>query len=61
MNTKNQVHLGEEVRKQGGQGGTTTTELVFDPTTGEFRCAESGETTNDEEMVVTDMTREGFA
>lgn len=56
-----QEQLGEEVRKQGGQGGSTMSELVYDEVTGEFRTVSPGETTNNHEMIVTDMTKEGFA
>lgn len=56
-----QERLGDEVRKQGGQGGSTMSELVFDPTTGEFRTSNPGESTSGDEMVVTEMTKEGFA
>lgn len=53
--------IGDEVRKQGGQGPATMSELVFDPTTGEFHTSSPGEAIDDEEMIVTDMTKEGYA
>ncbi|MBQ0029801.1 MAG: hypothetical protein KBT32_05125 [Bacteroidales bacterium] len=56
--------IGEDVRIQGGQGtgsGTgTMSELVFNPTTGEFETVAQGSTQGDG-MIVTDMTSEGFA
>ena len=58
---KSQESLGEEVRKQGGQGGSTMSELVFDPVTGEFHTSQPGEKTGNNEMNVTEMTKEGFA
>ncbi len=53
--------LGEEIRKQGGQGsGRSVTDLVFDETTGEFRPIAKGEIPQ-QGTVVTGMTKEGFA
>lgn len=53
--------LGEEIRKQGGQGtGRSMIDLVFDETTGEFRQVAKGETP-EQGTVVTGMTKEGFA
>lgn len=55
------VVLGEEIRKQGGQGrGHAVTDLVFDETTGEFRPIAKGETPQ-QGTIVTGMTKEGFA
>ncbi len=53
--------LGEEIRKQGGQGrGSSMIDLVFDEKTGEFRQVAKGETPS-QGTVVTGMTKEGFA
>ena len=53
--------LGQEVRKQGGQGsGVSTKDLVFDPETGEFKQVLKTEKPASGE-VVTRMTEEGFA
>ncbi len=53
--------LGQEVRKQGGQGsGVSTKELVFDPETGEFKQVSKAAAPASGE-VVTRMTEEGFA
>lgn len=53
--------LGEEIRKQGGQGrGTSMIDLVFDEATGEFRQVAKGEAPS-QGSVVTGMTKEGFA
>ncbi|GEM_PF-5610672 len=53
--------LGEEIRKQGGQGhGSSLIDLVFDEKTGEFRQVAKGETPS-QGTVVTGMTKEGFA
>lgn len=52
--------LGEEVRKQ-GYGNDTMLDLVFNPVTGEFEQVKRGEITPSSGMVVTEMTREGFA
>ena len=53
--------LGEEVRKQGGQGpGAPLTDLVYDEETGEFRSVAKGEAPASGE-IVTKMTEEGFA
>jgi hypothetical protein len=53
--------LGQEVRKQGGQGtGTSMKDLVFDPVSGEFKQVSKTETPESGE-VVTRMTEEGFA
>lgn len=63
MNTTQtkQMQLGEEVRKQGGHDGQTVTDLVFDPTSCEFRVLQPGEVCDGNGMIVTDMTSEGFA
>ncbi len=53
--------LGQEVRKQGGQGAAASTkDLVFDPVTGEFKQVSKTEAPASGE-VVTRMTEEGFA
>lgn len=58
---KNEVMLGEEIRKQGGQGrGKSVIDLVFDEKTGEFRSIAKGEVPQ-QGSIVTDMTKEGFA
>lgn len=49
--------LGEEVRQQGQ--GTAMTELVFNPTTGEFEQKPKGTAGTGD--VVTAMTKDGFA
>ena len=53
--------MGNDVRTQGGQGSGTMSELVFNPATGEFETRAAGSETNGNEMIVTEMTREGFA
>lgn len=53
--------LGKDVRTQGGQGTGTMSELIFNPVTGEFETRAQGTGTTGEEMVVTEMTNEGFA
>ena len=60
MNEKELSNVGEEVRKQ-GYGNDTMQDLVFNPVTGEFEQHRHGETTPSSGMVVTEMTREGFA
>ena len=60
MNEKDLSKLGEEVRKQGYENDTMQ-DLVFNPVTGEFEQHRHGETTPASGMVVTEMTREGFA
>lgn len=53
--------LGEEIRKQGGQGsGHSMIDLVFDEASGEFRQVAKGQTPS-QGTVVTGMTKEGFA
>lgn len=49
-----------DVRIQGGQGTSTMSELVFDPTTGEFNTIAQGSKTDDSNMVVTEMAMDGF-
>ena len=53
--------MGNDVRTQGGQGTGTMSELVFNPTTGEFETVAQGTSTHGSEMIVTEMTKEGFA
>lgn len=58
---KSLKNLGKEVRTQGGQGTGTMSELVFNPETGEFETIARGEDTEGSEIIVTEMTKEGFA
>ena len=61
MTNEELSQLGQEVRKQGGQGtGASMKDLVFDPETGEFKQVEKNEAPASGE-VVTRMTEEGFA
>lgn len=53
--------MGEDVRVQGGQGNGTMSELVFNPITGEFETVAPGSAPHGSEMIVTGMTKEGFA
>lgn len=53
--------MGNDVRTQGGQGTGTMSELVFNPETGEFETRAQGSSTNGNEVIVTEMTKEGFA
>ena len=53
--------MGNDVRTQGGQGTGTMSELVFNPATGEFETRSPGSGTSGDEMIVTEMTKEGFA
>ncbi len=53
--------MGKDVRTQGGQGTGTMSELVFNPSTGEFETVAQGTSTNGDNMIVTEMTKEGFA
>lgn len=53
--------MGNDVRTQGGQGTGTMSELVFNPTTGEFETVAQGSVTSGTDMIVTEMTKEGFA
>ncbi len=61
MTNQELSQLGQEVRKQGGQGsGTSVKDLVFDPESGEFKQVSKSEAPTSGE-VVTRMTEEGFA
>lgn len=53
--------MGNDVRIQGGQGTGTMSELVFNPVTGEFETVAQGSATSESNMIVTEMTQEGFA
>ena len=53
--------MGNDVRTQGGQGTGTMSELVFNPTTGEFETVAQGSAPSGNNMIVTEMTKEGFA
>ena len=53
--------MGNDVRTQGGQGTGTMSELVFNPATGEFETVAQGSATSGSNMIVTEMTKEGFA
>ena len=53
--------MGNDVRTQGGQGTGTMSELVFNPTTGEFETVAQGSAPSGSNMIVTEMTKEGFA
>lgn len=53
--------MGEDIRVQGGQGSGEMTELVYDPASGEFVTQKKGARVDGDDMVVTDMTEEGFA
>ena len=59
--TQSFEQMGNDVRTQGGQGSGTMSELVFNPVTGEFETRAPGSGTADEVMIVTEMTKEGFA
>ena len=62
METTELVKLGDEVRKQGGQGsGRSMKDLVFDLDTGEFVQVGKNEVVPSNCDIVTEMTREGFA
>lgn len=52
--------LGESVKSQRQNGGSALTDLVFDPTTGEFKQVPKG-TQSGPGDVVTEMTEKGFA
>lgn len=52
--------LGEEVHKQGWEKDTMK-DLVYNPETGEFEQRDHSETPPESGIVVTEMTREGFA
>lgn len=53
------AQLGEEIRKQGQ--GTSIKDLVFDPTTGEFRPVDKTDVVPTSGDIVTQMTEDGFA
>lgn len=53
--------MGNDARIQGGQGTGTMSELVFNPTTGEFETVAQGSAPSGNNMIVTEMTKEGFA
>ena len=53
--------MGNDARIQGGQGTGTMSELVFNPTTGEFETVAQGSAPRGNNMIVTEMTKEGFA
>lgn len=63
MNTQNQKKLGKAVREQGGltPSNGKMTDLVFDPVTGDFVVKDKDAELNEGEMVVTEMTNNGFA
>ena len=62
MNNTELRKLGEEVRKQGGQGtGRSMKDLVFDLDTGEFVQVGTTDIVPTSCDIVTEMTREGFA
>ena len=62
MNNTELVKLGEEVRKQGGQGtGRSMKDLVFDLDSGEFVQVGTSDIVPRSCDIVTEMTREGFA
>lgn len=58
---QNLEQMGNDVRTQGGQGTGKMSELVFNPDTGEFETRAPGANSNSGEIIVTDMTKEGFA
>lgn len=56
--------MGEDVRDEGWkqnqpEGGMT--DLVFNPETGEFETKQRSPVDDPDNMIVTEMTREGFA
>ena len=53
--------MGNDARIQGGPGTGTMSELVFNPTTGEFETVAQGSAPSGNNMIVTEMTKEGFA
>lgn len=55
--------LGDVVRRQGRPEATggTMVDLVFNPVTGEFEQMSQGAAVPSSGMIVTEMTREGFA
>lgn len=58
---KAQKELGKNVRIQGGQATGKMTDLVYDPITGTFKTCPVGNTPATSDMIVTEMTKEGFA
>jgi len=60
MTQQDLSQLGEGVRKQGYEKDTMQ-DLVYNAETGEFEQRQHGETPPESGMVVTEMTREGFA
>lgn len=63
MNKQDLSDLGEEVRKQGyeEETGGSMQDLVFNPETGEFEQHRHSPTPPALGMIVTEMTKEGFA
>ena len=53
--------MGNDARIQGGQGTGTMSVLVFNHTTGEFETVAKGSAPSGNNMIVTEMTKEGFA
>lgn len=53
--------MGNDVRTQGRQGTGRMSELFFNTTTGEFETRAEGSAANDGEIIVTEMTDDGFA
>ena len=48
--------MGNDARIQSGQGTGTMSELVFNPTTGEFETVAQGSAPSGSNMIVTEMT-----
>lgn len=59
MNYQQQQELGEGVREQGQNQGSSMNDLVFDPITGDFKLVKKGEEIEGD--IVTEMTEKGFA
>lgn len=59
--SKNLEKMGEDIRVQGGQGTGKMTDLIYNETTGEWETRAQGSQANDDESIVTDMTKDGFA
>lgn len=58
----NDIEFGEEIRRQGRpETGPSMKDLVFNPITGEFEQVEHTSLDTTPGMVVTEMTRQGFA
>ena len=53
--------MGEDIRVQGGQGTGRMTDLIFNEETGEWVTKPQGSEISDNETIVTDMTKTGFA